>query len=403
MQIAAARPSDPTVCDFRAINKFVTSYFGGPEAKVVKGLVALMETAGAGSDNAQDRGFDVMVHIADNVDDGNPNFADASSLTNSLLVCMFSDTADLPESFPENFEDFTVATDPDSNGGYAVRGGATDPSLNVLSRPLDHPFSGIAPAGTTTWPQMLSGNDPPARILVYGRPGSTNLTYDWKVVPRSAAFSPPAIVGVCIDKETVPTSLLHEEHVGLLRFVDAAFLISGVCSPTALQSSAWPLRVARSFMRWGADLFAPRSLSASSTVDPGGLGGSTGGIRSVFGPQEIPPVDLTLLSQPADATVNIPIPSTTGGSFVVQESAGGQGIPGTLITLQALDNNGANVQLSCPGGCIEREADADGFVDFGNPTLNKTGGYRFVASGSVAGRPGITVNPTTSVRFNVRP
>jgi hypothetical protein len=132
------------------------------------------------------------------------------------------------------------------------------------------------------------------------------------------------------------------------------------------------MQVASRLARWGIDFLGPRPLSASGLMNPGGLGGSTGGIGSEFGPQEIPPVDLTFLSQPADATVNTPILSTTGGSIIVQESAGGQVIPGTLITLQAIDNNGATVQLSCPSGCIDREADDSGVVNFGTPTLNKT-------------------------------
>jgi len=388
----------PGTCDFRSLSQLANRYFGSAEAKTVRGLISQMQDAGAGTTTAQDRGFDVMTHIASNVNAGNADAADASALTNGLLACMFTDAADLPATFPE---DFSTATNPVLHGAYAVRGGAADPlSAPVFSRPLTAPFSGIAPSGLNTWPGVLAGNSPPARVLVYGMPGSQSQTYEWRVVPRSTEFSPPVVVGLCIDANVSTTSLVHEEHIGLLPFVDAAFLNPATCSPFAAQS--WSMQVASRIARWGIDFLGPKPLSASGLMNPGGLGGSTGGIRSEFGPQEIPPVALTL-SQPADATVNTPIVSTTGGSIVVQESANGQAIPGTFITLQAIDNNGATVVLSCPGGCIDREADASGVVDFGNPILNKTGGYRLVASGSVAGRPGITVNSATSNRFNVRP
>lgn len=399
MQIAAAAPSDPTVCDFRAINKLVTSYFGASEAKVVKGFVSLMETAGAGSEIAKDRGFDVMVHIASNVNAGNPKFTDASSLTNALLPCMFTSAADRPANFPE---DFTVATDPAQHGGYAVRGSATDPTTSpVLSRPLDHPFSGIAPPGSNTWAGILGSNPAPKRVLVYGRPGSRPLTYDWKVVPRSTVFSPEAVVGVCVDAVANSTSLLHEENIGLLPFVDVGFLVPGICSPTALQSSAWPLQVARSFLRWGADLLGPRALSASSTMDPGGLGGSTGGIRSEFGPEEVDTVTLSFAVEPSD--VNEFATITPAVQVLAVSAASGNPVPNASITLAATNNNGTPAQLL---GTLTQITNGSGIATFTDLSLTKTGGYLFVASGGgigVIGRPAIVVVPDTSARFNVRP
>ncbi|MGH7537706.1 MAG: hypothetical protein ACREMF_03655, partial [Gemmatimonadales bacterium] len=110
---ASAPPSSGTVCDFRSLNQLATHYFGGSQAKVVRGLISQMKDAGAGTTTAKDRGFDVMTHIASNVKAGNSNVADASNLTNGLLMCMFTGAADLPATFPE---DFTVATDPALHG-----------------------------------------------------------------------------------------------------------------------------------------------------------------------------------------------------------------------------------------------------------------------------------------------
>lgn len=383
-----------TTCDFRTLSQTANRYFGSADAKLARGFISQMEDAGAGTSTARDRGFDVMALVAANVTAGNTNVTDAAGLTNGLLVCMFSDTADLPETFPE---DFTTATDPVLHGAYAVRGDSTDPlSAPVFSRPLTAPFSGIAPSGFNTWPGILSGNPPPARVLVYGMPGSQPQTYDWRVVPRSAVFSPPVVVGLCIDADVSTTSLLHEEHVGLLPFVDAAFLNPATCSPFATQS--WSMQVASRLARWGIDLLGPRPLSASGLMNPGGLGGSTGGIGSEFGPQVVNTVTLTFVVQPSDVTVD----SVITPPVVVQATAFGTStpVPNVIISLTAVDNNGVPAVLQ---GTVTDTTDATGTVTFSDLSETKTGGYRLTASGSVIGRPGIAVPAVSSTRFNVRP
>ncbi len=389
-----APPGSETTCDFRSLNQLATRYFGPAETKLVRGLISQMQDAGAGTTIAQDRGFDVMTHIASNVNAGNTDVANASSLTNGLLACMFTNAGDLPATFPE---DFSSATNPALHGAYAVRGGATDPlSAPVFSRPLTAPFSGIAPSGLNTWPGVLSGNPPPARLLVYGMPGSQPQTYDWRVVPRSAVFSPPAVVGLCIDANVSTTSLLHEEHVGLLPFVDAAFLNPATCSPFATQS--WSMQVASRLARWGIDFLGPRPLSASGLLNPGGLGGSTGGIGSEFGPQAVASVTLTFVVQPSDVRVN----QVISPPVVVQATAVGTTtpVPNVIISLVAVDNNGVPAVLQ---GTLTGTTDASGTVTFSDLSETKTGGYRLTASGSVIGRPGIEVPAVSSTRFNVRP
>jgi hypothetical protein len=353
-----------------------------------------MQDAGAGTTTAQDRGFDVMTHIAANVNAGNTDVADASALTNGLLACMFTNAADLPETFPE---DFSIPTNPALHGGYAVRGGATVPlSAPVFSRPVLAPFSGVAPSGLHTWAEILAGNPAPNRVLVYGMPGSQPQTYEWRVVPRSAAFSPPAVVGLCIDANVSTTSLVHEEHIGLLPFVDAAFLNPATCSPFAAQS--WSMQVASRIARWGIDFLGPRPLSASGLMNPGGLGGSTGGIRSEFGPQAVASVTLTFVVQPSDVRVNQVITPPV----VVRATAVGTNtpVPNVIISLAAIDNNGVPAVLQ---GTLTGTTDATGTVTFSDLSETKTGGYRLTATGSVIGRPGIAVPAVSSTRFNVRP
>ncbi len=388
---AAAPPSGPLTCDFKSLSQLATHYFGGPEAKVVRGLISQMQTAGAFSATAKDRGFDAMAHIAANVKAGNTDVADASSLTNGLLVCMFSAAADLPATFPE---DFTIATNPADSGGYEVRGGVSDLTGPVLSRPLNAPFSGVGPSGSNTWPGILLGNPAPARVLVYGEPGALPLTYEWRVVPRSTQFSPPAIVGVCLDANANATSLLNESSVGLLPFADAAFLPP--CSGIAMQS--WSSQFASRMARWGMALFGPPSLSATTFLNPGGLAGSTGGIHSVFGPQVVASVTLTFTVQPTDVTVNQII---TPPVVVLVTAAGTTTpVPNVTITLSAVNNNGTPAILQ---GTLTKTTDATGTVTFNDLSETKTGAYTLVASGTVNGRPAIGVPQTTSIRFNVRP
>ena len=391
MQVVAAAGT----CDFKPLTQLVNRYFPGPEAKVVRTLISQMQGTGAGafSTTAKDRGFDVMVHIASNVNAGNANAADASSLTNGLLACMFSSAAELPATFPE---DFTVATSPAQHGGYAVRGGASDPlNAAVFSRPLTAPFSGIVPSGTNTWPGILSGNPAPSRLLFYGRPGSTTQTYDWKVVPRTTMFSPPAIVGVCVNADSNTTSLLHEEHVGLLPFVDAAFLNPATCSSLASQS--WGNQFASRLARWGLDFLA-RPLSASDFLNPGGLGGSTGGIGSEFGPLVVNTANLTFVVQPSDVSVNQVI--TPAVQVQATDATTGTPIPNVSITLSSTNNNGTPAEL---GGTLTQITGPNGIAIFADLTQAKTGGYLLVANGTVGGRPAINVPAFTSIRFNVRP
>lgn len=328
-------------CDFAELNQLAASYFSPGETSIVQGLLEHMQFAGAFTSAAQDFGFDVMTHIASNVNAGNTDAADASSLTNGLLACMYDNPADLPATFPE---DFTVATEPSLHGAYGVRGGASDPDTAVLfSRPLTAPFSGIAPPPGTTWPGMLAGDPAPNRILAYGRPGSSPDSYDWRVVPRSTVFSPGVIVGVCLDPFANTTSLVHESSVGLLTFVNAQFMDLSSCSPLALaRPASAPLELARGLARWGSRLFGPEQLSAKPVfVD--GLGGSTGGIHSEFGPERVDTVTLSFTGQPSNARVG----QVISPPVVVQATHASTGSPvaNVTITLTAVNSNGVPAVL----------------------------------------------------------
>jgi hypothetical protein len=390
-----------TTCDFKSVSQLATHYFPGPEAKIVRNIISAMQSAGAYTTPAQDSGFSVMAHIASNVTAGNTDVSDASSLTNGLLACMYSDTAALPATFPE---DFTVATNPGLHGAYAVRGGPADADSVVFNRPFGSPFSGVGPdsvSAAAPWAPMLSGDPAPRRILVYGMPGSTSLTYDWRVVPRNTVFSPPAVVAVCLDPDVSgsETSLLHEEHVGLLPFVHAQWLYLTTCSPTsAARTAAGPLELARGAVHWGMQLFSPAALSATDAPIVDGLGGTTGGIRSEFGAQAADTVSLAFVVQPSDALVNQII--TPPVVVRATNASTGATVANVAITLTAVNNNGTPAQLI---GDTTEVTDASGVATFTDLSETKTGGYVLVASGTVGGRPAIFVLQATSARFNVRP
>ena len=385
----AARGGGGVTCNFTSINKSVTRYFSGPEAKAVKTIVTSMQAAGIGTSAAQGFGFDIFVHVANNVKSGNTDVSDGGALVNGLLACMYTSPADLPLVFPE---DFSVALDPAQHGAFEIRGGANDSTGPVFNRPNATPFSGVRPLDGGPWTTLLAGNPAPSRVLFYGRPGSTSTSYDWKVVPRSATFAGQgAMVAVCVDATTNSTSLLHEENVGLLPFYDAAWLDPASCSPIAATPQPGLLKRLASTV---GSFFIPAPLYGN----PGGLAGSTSGIHSEFGPQVVDSAAATFIVQPSDVQAGAII--TPPVQVLVTAQGSTSPVPNTAVTLIAVNNNGTPAVLS---GTLTQVTDANGIATFPDLSQSKTGGYILVASGSVNGRPSITVVNGSSARFNVSP
>src|SRR5258706_293426 len=219
----AAAPLSGITCDFKSLNQFATHYFSAQEAKAARGLISAMQTAGAFTATAQDRGFDVMTHVA-------------------------------------------------------------------LAQ-----------------------------------------TYDWKVAPNNTSFAPPVMVGVCIDPFTATTSLLREEHTGLLPFEDFAELVPGVCSPVAARTGSAPAQLAARLLDLGKGLFLPSPLGAN----PGGLAGATGGIHSLFGQQVVDTITLTFATQPSDVNANLII--TPPVQVLATAKTTGDAVPNVSVTLGSVD------------------------------------------------------------------
>jgi hypothetical protein len=375
-------------CDLSGTNQPVSRYFGSTDAKTARTLIDQIGAGGPGSVIARDRGFDLIALIASNAQAGTGGDASAASeLINKVSACMFRDLAEYPETFPE---DYTVAVSTAQAGGLAVRGGTTDASEPVISRGS---FSGVGPQFGGTWAAMLAGNAAPARLVLYGRPGSTPQSYDWKVLPRNAVFNPPAIVGVCVDVNTATTSMLHEEHVGLLTFSEAYFLDPATCGSFSARTglSSWTHQIAQ--------LFLPRPLAASTVALKGGIGGSTGGIGSEFSANDVPNVNVTFTIQPP-ATVVV------GQTFSVQVRATdpktGANVGGVRLSIIAVNNNGVPKELV---GASPQTTSNAGLATFSGLSFGpgSTGGFRLVIGGGVLGRPSISVGQASSTKVNSKP
>ncbi len=374
-------------CDLSQTSSLVAQYFNPTDASTARGLIDQIVAAGAGTVAARDRGFDFLALIARNAQAGTGGAASkGSDLINKVTPCMFQNLAELPETYPE---DYTIAITTAAPGGFGVRGGATDPATDpVLSRGS---FSGIAPQAGTTWAATLDSNAAPARVVFYGRPGSTTQTYDWKVLPRNARFSPPVVVGVCVDNTIETTGLLHEEHVGLLTFAEAYFLDPAFCSSVSSRSPV------SAFTRQLAALFLPQELVASGLTR--GIGGSSGGIGSEFGVNDVPTVSLTF-------SVNPPTSVTVGQTFSVQVRATdpvtGATVGGTQVSIIAVNNNGTPKNLL---GTLTRTTTNGGLATFSDLQFDagSTGGFRLVVGGNVVGRTAIQVGQAMSTKVNVKP
>jgi len=388
-------------CDFGHVSQLANSYFSPPRQQVVKDIVSAMSGAASFSTAAKGLGFDIMAHIDTVVTNnaaGTPSVG--SDLVNHLILCMYNPTSEAA-AYPVTFaEDFTIPLTPAAHGAFKVKppsSANTTDAAPVLSRPVTAPFSGVG-LSTGTWSGALSGSTP-ARVLIYGRPVSGSPTsYDWKTVPHNSNFSPPVIVGICIDPATATTSLLNDDNVGLLSFVDAPFLVPSTCSPsTALFDADSPAMFAQRLLRMGAGLFGPRALWAAA-LNPGGLGGTKSGIRTQFGPKVVANVTLTFTQQPTSTKVNTLISPAVK---IRATDAGGATVPNVSITLGAINNNGANVVLN---GTTTQTTDATGVATYNDLSENKAGGSSLIViNASVGGRPAITVSKPASAKFNIAP
>lgn len=411
-----------TKCSFTTASQLAGGYFTNNDTvKVVRTLIANMKTAGAGTTAAANIGFDVLAQVAANVA-VDPDFTTGSALVNEIIKCMFSDPAAWPASYTAPTpgpEDFTFALDATRNGAFSVRGGLSDPTDPVLARL--GAYSGVAPANGFTWPQVLTGNAVP-RVLLYGRPSiaqpgiDPNTFYNWRAVARNTAFTPAVIVGVCIDATDntfggTKAVVRKQDQAGVafLPFADAAFLVPGVsCTGPVSMQQGFMGTLAQGIFSLGTSLLGPKPLSATRMMNPGGLAGATGGIRTDYGPDEVDSVFLSFVIQPHDAKVcSVPVGSGCSGNQTispVQVLAKWHGFPvgGVRITVLPVNNNGTPAEMRGDSTLVTGE---DGTVTYTNLGLTKTGGYALLTNAELVEQRSsqIIIPHVTSIKFNVRP
>jgi hypothetical protein len=137
------------------------------------------------------------------------------------------------------------------------------------------------------------------------------------------------------------------------------------------------------------------------------LGGSSGGIRTEYGPKDVDRVTLTFVQQPTSTTRNAFINSQLdppGVKILATASlvGGGTGsVPNVSITVDAVNSNGTPATLN---GTTTQITDGNGIATYTNLSETKPGSYRLITvDAKVLGRLEIPVDPATSVKFNVAP
>ena len=411
-----------TKCSFTTASQLGGGYFTNNDtAKVVRTLISSMKTAGAGTTEAANIGFDVLAHVAANVP-VDPDFTTGSAFVNEIIKCMFTD----PNAWPASYtaatpgpEDFTIALDPAQNGAFGVRGGSSDPTTAVLAR-LDA-YSGVGFPTGSSWGAILAGNAI-TRVLLYGRPSTAqpgvdpNTFYNWRVVARNTTFTPAVIVGVCIDPNTnafgdQKAVVRKQDQVGaaFLPFADAAFLIPGTnCTGPLSVRQGFMGTLAQGIFNLGTSFLGPKPLSASRMMNPGGLAGATGGIHTDYGPDEVDSVFLSYLIQPHDAKAcSVPAGSGCSGNQTispVKVLALFHGFPvgGVRITVVPVNNNGTPAEMRGDSTLVTGE---DGTVTYTNLGLTKPGGYALLTNAELVEQrsTAIVIPHVTSIKFNVRP
>ena len=284
-----------------------------------------------------------------------------SDLANAILPCM---------NVGSSPTDFTAALGP--TGAFAVRGS----SLTDAAAAVSHDGAwGMEPPFNTTWNAItLPAN---TRLLAYGAPitapGFTNeqqvgTIFDWFTIP-TLTFSPGVVVGTCIV-DNGPQYLIQHNALGeIVPSATTTFCPVGAASLRGVEG--WgPTAIAQRVF----DFFSPRPLLATAlgTRPPGGSIGSLSPNVAVNPGQ----ITLDFPKQVDDGKTNQQIKFKDGTPVsVTVEPAGGTNLDGAVVELTAVANLGSPV---IPTG--NTAITNDGVATFPNLSLNKAGGYRFVAT-----------------------
>lgn len=386
-----------TACNTNGFNPLIAGYFSGAQQQLVKDYRDAMLAALAANQAAaaETEGFNILREIASAArGTPQPPAGTGSALAVETLRCIVevTDTNVIKPASPA-LTFFTTSLDQGAGGGFEVRGGTGDPTTAVQAVAGSPPvvIAGIAPPQGSDWNAVLDGQ----RVLFYGEPGLSTGTHHWSVVRRNATFDPAVVVTTCVDDATFanPNSvMLSESDVGVLAFVDASYIGCGLAPAIA---SAGRFELLRHLAGLGHKLFAPQPAVATAVM-PGIVGGGAGGVRSLFGPEEVTELDGTLHTVPSP--IGTLIANQTTFDLTVEIREDGDLVNGVLAKVMLENNNGVtnSVQYWTPSGCNGGDPSGitgagsfpTGTVTFEGLCITKPGGVKVVVPLQAVGRSG---------------
>ena len=345
-------------CNVSGARSLANQLFPTGVKQIAQDSLQAIQNAGAGTVTATNAGFGILALVS-TYGPNSPQIG--SNLANAILPCM---------NVGSSPTDFTAALGP--TGAFAVRGS----SLTDAAAAVSHDGAwGMQPPLNSTW----NGITVPAntRLLAYGAPitapGFTNeqqvgTIFDWFTIP-TLTFSPGVVVGTCIV-DNGPQYLIQHNALGeIVPSATTSFCPVGAASLRGVEG--WgPTAIAQRVF----DFFSPRPLLATAlgTRPPGGSIGSLSPNVAVNPGQ----ITLDFPKQVSDGKTNQQIKFKDGTPVsVTVEPAGGTNLDGAVVELTAVANLGSPV---IPTG--NTAITNDGVATFPNLSLNKAGGYRFVAT-----------------------
>lgn len=404
----------PGVCDTRAVSAAARDFFPQEYGKQARNLISALGDACAASldSKATDEAFDVMALMEMAL--GGVSELDASagaSLATGLLPFMEFSNCEASGCVETGFAD-DVLLAISQRGAFGVRGGASDPADDVVSRDAVEPLVETDPPvwGVThnsTWADVLG-----QRALVYGHPEAmvggcdpstadcpaTNEQYSWNTLPDVDGFGAQMIAGACL---VIDDLVVDENFLRMRRNATALENTAGFDACTAFLPVVQTASLAQRALQFLSPV--PGVLFAGSKKT------GPGGNASDFS-------DFTPLNADAEATLEIAmvadavVGETIGPIYVTARTANGTPLERAQIVITPKDNNGSWSVDYLPGGtdscgtdCRYTEEEG-GTAVFEGFTLDKTGGYRICASVKADGDLGFSFPAEVcSNGLNVRP
>jgi hypothetical protein len=251
--------------------------------------------------------------------------------------------------------DFASALTPGSGGTFYTRGGTSDsssyPVIANLAAAGSTPVpagnvSLLAPPATSSWSAILG-----QRVLFYGElvySGETATGYDWRVLPRDAAFTPYAIVALCQGLNQVfdDADMVHQEGVGVIGFQEVETLCGMQRSQARLEPRGG-FGIFRALAEFATASFTPSPLHATiASVASSTIGGSAGGAKGdEFTAENLPNVVLDLTVSAPKNRVKVNTGRFSAEVLVTTPAPESEPVGGIEVTLSVIANSGTGTGI----------------------------------------------------------